>query len=108
MDDNKNRKANLVITGDALFTGIEDCTTCGSIAISGNRIIEIGTKEAIKQLITKDTVHYKFNNELILPGFHDNHVHIFCGSLSPKSANLNVAKSETEAASLVQETAQQL
>ena len=102
MDDNKNGKADLVITGDALFTGIEDCTTCGSIAISGNRIIKIGTNEAIKPLITKDTVHYKFKKELILPGFHDNHVHIFCGSLSQESADLHVAKSETEAASLVQ------
>jgi predicted amidohydrolase YtcJ len=61
----------------------------------------LGADEEIKQYITRTTKQYRFDNQLILPGFHDIHVHIFCGSLYENSVDLHDAQSEKEAAWMV-------
>ena len=50
-----NRKADLVISGNCIFNGIDDQTTSGAIAISENRIIKFGPEAEIKPLITSTT-----------------------------------------------------
>ena len=101
MDNATNSKADLVIIGTSIFDGVQDKTTSGAIAIAGNKIIKLGTEEEIKPFIAGSTRQYRFDHQLILPGFHDNHVHIFCGSLYEDSVDLHEAESEKEAASIV-------
>jgi len=99
--------ADIVVAGDCIFDGINAKITNGAVAISKNRIIKIGSLEEVNQLVTKETRQYQFNDKLIMPGFNDNHVHIFCGSLSEESVNLHDAKSEQEAALLVNQFAKE-
>ncbi len=101
MVNEKNSQADLVIIGTSIFDGVQDKTTSGAIAVAGNKIIKLGTEEEIKPFIAGTTRQYRFDNQLILPGFHDNHVHIFCGSLYENSVDLHDATSEKEAVSLV-------
>jgi len=101
-DQNRgNKKADLVIMSKAIFMGNQDQPVSGGVAISGNRIVATGSIEEIESYIGGDTKVYRFDNELVLPGFHDHHVHIFCGSLSQESVWLHEATSEEAAAEMV-------
>lgn len=101
MVNENNSQADLVITGKSIFNGVQDKITSGAIAIAGNKIIKLGNEEEIMPFITRTTKQYRFDNQLILPGFHDNHIHIFCGSLYENSVDLHNAQTENEAASIV-------
>jgi len=102
----KDTTANLVITGNSIFTGKGDHPVSGGIAVIDNRIAAVGSFEEIESYIDCDTKVYRFDNGMVLPGFHDHHVHLFCGSLSQVSVRLNTATSEEEAAEMVRQFAE--
>lgn len=95
-------KADIVLSSYAVFTGLEDSAKPGAIAISGNRIIAVGSSEEIESYVGDNTLVYHYGNQLIMPGFHDFHVHAMMGSLSLESVNLFEARSEKEAVEMVQ------
>lgn len=100
-------KADVVIRGDAIFTGLESLPRQGSVIIKDNIIVDICSKEASEPYIGKETKVFNFKDELIMPGFHDFHVHLFLGSLYEDSVSLIDAKSEWEVALKVKEFADQ-
>ena len=100
-------KADVVITGDAVFTGLENLPVPGSIIIKESIIVDICSKEASQDYIGEKTEVINFKDELIMPGFHDFHVHLFLGSLYEDSVSLIDAKSEWEVALMVKEFADQ-
>ncbi|QIZ06480.1 amidohydrolase [Priestia megaterium] len=95
-------KADIVLSSYAVFTGLEDLAKPGAIAIRGNRIIAVGSSEEIESYVGDNTLVYYYGNQLIMPGFHDFHVHAMMGSLSLESVNLFEARSEKEAVEMVQ------
>ncbi|MGE7692662.1 amidohydrolase [Lysinibacillus sp. NPDC094177] len=96
--------ADKVISSEAVFTGLENEAKPAAIAIKGNKIIAVGSMEEIKPFIGLDTKEYHYGNQLIMPGFHDAHLHLMFGSLfSHASINLSDAHSEEEVASLVKQ-----
>jgi predicted amidohydrolase YtcJ len=95
-------KADIVLSSYAVFTGLEDSAKPGAIAIRGNRIIAVGSSEEIESYVGDNTLVYHYGNQLIMPGFHDFHVHAMMGSLSLESVNLFEARSEKEAVEMVQ------
>jgi predicted amidohydrolase YtcJ len=97
----KMTKPDIVIISNSVFTGKQDRPVPRAISIAGNRIMAIASHQAIEPCIGKDTKVYRFNNELVMPGLHDHHVHVFCGSLSQESVWLRDAKSEAAAAERV-------
>lgn len=99
-------KADIVLSSYAVFTGLEDSAKPGAIAIKGNRIIAVGSHEEIESLVGDHTIVYQYGNQLIMPGFHDFHVHAMMGSLSLESVNLFEARSEKEAVEMVQRYAE--
>jgi predicted amidohydrolase YtcJ len=102
--DSHNKKhiaATLVITGNKMFTGKGDHPVDGGVAVIDNRIVAVGSMKEIDSYIDSNTKVYRYDNSLILPGFHDHHVHLFCGSLSQTSVWLNNATSEEQAAKMV-------
>ncbi len=93
--------ADLIISSNTVFTGLSDQPEPASIAIKDNKIVAIGTEEEIKQCAGEHTKIYQFKDQLIMPGFHDFHLHIMQGAVALNSVNLFAARSEDEAMEMI-------
>ncbi|MDM5222393.1 amidohydrolase [Peribacillus sp. NJ11] len=98
--------ADVIISSNAVFTGLSDQPEPASIAIKDNKIFAIGSEEEIKPYLGEDTKIYQFNDQLIMPGFHDFHLHIMDGAVALNSVNLFAARSEDEALEMIREYAE--
>lgn len=93
------KMADIVLFSDAIFDSVKDEPFSGGIAICGEKIEMIGTKEAVKKRIGTNTIVRDFGDQLIMPGFCDGHIHLegasnrFC---APKVQGLSECKSEAE------------
>lgn len=99
------KKADIVISSNAVFTGLDNSPEPATIAIIGNKIAAIGSHDEIVPYIGTNTQVYHYGDQLIMPGFHDFHLHIIPGALELDSINLLDAKSEEEAADMVRQFA---
>lgn len=97
--------ADLIISSNAVFTGLTNEPIAASIAIKDNKILAVGTKDEIVAFQGDKTRVYDFKDQLVMPGFHDFHVHVFPGSLQIDSVSLLGTKSEQEAVQLTYEFA---
>jgi predicted amidohydrolase YtcJ len=97
------KKADIVLSSDAIFTGLTHEPTSGAIAILGDKILSVGSKEEIEPFIGSGTKVFNYGNQLIMPGFHDFHLHIMFSALSLTSINLFEARSAQEVAEKVLE-----
>ncbi|MFM1653619.1 amidohydrolase [Brevibacillus sp. B_LB10_24] len=93
--------ADVILSSNAVFTGLSDQPEPASIAIAGNKIMAIGSEAEIKPYVGEHTKIYRFQDQLIMPGFHDFHLHIMDGAASMNSANLFPARSEAEALEII-------
>ncbi|MFJ7931325.1 amidohydrolase [Peribacillus sp. NPDC096448] len=98
-----NKKADIVLSSDAIFTGLTHEPTSGAIAILGDKIMSVGSKAEIDPFIGSGTKVFNYGNQLIMPGFHDFHLHIMFSALSLNSINLFEARSAQEVAEKVLE-----
>lgn len=101
MEREPTKKADLIVTTRALFTGLEERPKPGAVAIVGGRIAAVGAEEEMEPLIGPRTVVRRFGDELVMPGFHDFHIHLTMGALYEETVNLSFATSEEEAAEAV-------
>lgn len=99
------KEADIVLSSNTVFTGLSDKPHPASIAIIGNRIAAIGRKEEIQPLIGQKTKVYRYCDQLIMPGFHDFHIHLMFGGLTLQSINLFNARSEKETVGMVRDFA---
>lgn len=99
-------KADIILSSKAVFTGLEDGPKPAAIAISGNRIIAVASIEELESFMGENTVVHHFGDQLIIPGFHDFHVHAMMGGLSLESLNLFEARSERQAVEMVRQYAE--
>ncbi|MCD1161001.1 amidohydrolase [Peribacillus frigoritolerans] len=97
--------ADVIISSNTVFTGLSDQPEPASIAIKDNKIVAIGTEEEIKPCAGEHTKIYQFKDQLIMPGFHDFHLHIMQGAVALNSVNLFAARSEDEALEMIGEFA---
>ena len=97
------KKADIVLSSDAIFTGLTHEPTSGAIAILGDKILSVGSKAEIEHFIGSGTKVFNYGNQLIMPGFHDFHLHIMFSALSLTSINLFEARSAQEVAEKVLE-----
>lgn len=96
--------ADKIISSEAVFTGLENKAKPAAIAVKGNKIIAVGPKEEMKSFIGPHTEEINYGNQLIMPGFHDAHLHLMFGSLfTHASIDLSNANSAEEAANLVEQ-----
>ncbi|MBM7587383.1 putative amidohydrolase YtcJ [Bacillus pakistanensis] len=98
--------ADVIISSNAVFTGLSDQPEPASIAIADNKIIAIGSDNQMKIYSDEKTKTYQFKDQLIMPGFHDFHLHIMQGAVALKSVNLFTARSEEEALEIIREFAE--
>ncbi|MBT2667189.1 amidohydrolase [Bacillus sp. ISL-4] len=97
------KKADIILSSDAIFTGLTHEPTSGAIAILGDKIMSVGSKAEIEPFIGGTTKVFNYGNQLIMPGFHDFHLHIMFSALSLNSINLFDARSAQGAAAKVLE-----
>ncbi|WP_240375915.1 amidohydrolase [Bacillus piscicola] len=97
--------ADLVLSSNAIFTGLTDTLVKGSVAIKDGRIQAVGTIEKMERYIGADTTVYHYGDQMIMAGFQDFHIHLFLGSLCQESVSLRGCSSEEAAARKVKEFA---
>ncbi len=96
-------QADIVLSSNAVFTGLEDKPVKAMVAIKENKIIAVGSENELASVIGANTVKHDFGDELIMPGFNDFHVHLSLGSLYEDFADLGSAGSEEEAVQILKE-----
>jgi hypothetical protein len=100
------KKADLILAGNAVFTGLADTAGPGWVAVSGNRIMAAGSlEEGYEDLVGPDTKVRKYGDELIMPSFYDSHTHLVLAGMYKTFVDLGAAKSEDEAARMVRDFA---
>ncbi|WP_026679448.1 amidohydrolase [Fictibacillus gelatini] len=98
--------ADVILSSNAVFTGLADEPGPASIAIKDNKIVAIGSEAEMKRYEGDHTKTYSFQDRLIMPGFHDFHLHIMQGAVALTSVNLFEARSENEALDRIREFAE--
>ena len=94
-------EADLIITGDHVFTGLEDYPVRKAVCIRGNKIISVCSPEEAREYMGAATVVKEYPEQLIMPGFFDGHVHAFLGGIFARAVDLSKCRSEAEAVDTV-------
>lgn len=67
--------ADKIIYGENIYSGKGEGTFAGGIAVKGSKILAVGSESQIRDYEGVDTDVYRYGEELIMPGFIDNHHH---------------------------------
>lgn len=92
----QNFAADVVVVNGNVRTMDAKRTVVNSIAVSGGRIIALGTNAATKSLIGPSTKVIDAKGRTIIPGFNDAHVHFMETGSQLSSVDLRDAKSPEE------------
>lgn len=91
-----------VLFSNLVFTGTKDLPEPAAILVENNVIKKIRSSvEELKPFLQKNVPIYNFENQLLMAGFHDFHVHLFPGALQLESLDLSEAKSADEVIQII-------
>ena len=99
-------KADLILYCNAIFTGSSLGMLDGAVAIKGNKIIFVGSREEAEVYKTGQTVLKEVKDGMIMSGFGDAHAHFMQGALMTSDSfcsALNEAHSEEECVQMMVE-----
>jgi predicted amidohydrolase YtcJ len=96
---------SLVITGARVWTGDPDQPWAEAVAVSGDKIVTVGSVAEIAPLIGDETELIEAGGGMLVPGFIDTHVHFMAGGSSIASVQLRDAQSPEEFARRIGEFA---
>ena len=71
--------ADLVIVNGRVFTADERGTTAQAVAVTGNKILLVGTNDAVSRVRGPQTRVVDARGGTVAPGFNDSHVHFING-----------------------------
>ncbi len=95
-------KADLILKGATFFTGTELDESIDFIAIQGNRILAAGPESEAAGYTDEHTKTFEYTkDQMILPGIHDNHIHLIQSGMLVKFLDLSREPSEEAAAKTV-------
>src|SRR6266699_3718765 len=90
-------KADLVITGGSVWTGLSTGRgRSGAVAIGAGKILAVGDSADIARYVGYRTEVLRAHGGLILPGFADGHTHFIDGGFQLASVNLRDAATPQE------------
>ena len=75
INNSQNPPADLIVVNAVVRTMDDKFPRAQSVAVSGNKIIAVGTDSDIKKLAAKNTKIIDAAGKLVIPGFNDAHVH---------------------------------
>jgi hypothetical protein len=83
------KPADLLLTGGAVYTVDAARSWAESVAVRGGRIVYVGTAAGAKKFQGPATRVVDLKGRMLLPGFHDAHVHPVSGGMELALCNLN-------------------
>lgn len=89
-------KADMVLLGGSIYTVDNTRRWSEAVAISNGKIIYVGTDRGVQPFIGGRTRVQELSGRLVLPGFHDSHVHLLDGGIHLNECNLDNANSKEE------------
>ena len=75
MDNQKDKKAELVLLNALVYTVDKNRSRCEAVAVAEGRILAAGSNDEIKQYIEDSTEVIDLDGKLVLPAFVDTHMH---------------------------------
>src|SRR2546427_4473436 len=103
------RKADLVITGGVVWTGLSSGQPQpGAVAVRGGRIVAVGDTAVVHRYVGGETQVLSARGGLIMPGFSDGHTHFINGGFQLASADLRDAATPQEVIRRLKAYAQKL
>jgi predicted amidohydrolase YtcJ len=93
--------AETIRAADTVYLNARVWTGDGSgfreaIAVSGEKILAVGSTKEIQSVISSDTLVVDLGGQLVVPGFIDNHTHFILSALAMQRTNLRDADSPEE------------
>jgi predicted amidohydrolase YtcJ len=104
--DSQTKFADIVFKNGAVYTVNAVRGWAESVAIKHGRIVYVGNDNTVKKYVGAHTKVIDLQGKLLLPGFHDSHVHPISGGIELGECNLNEAKSEEEIIDIVRRFAE--
>ena len=80
--------ADRVFLNGAIYTVDEDRSWAEAVAVKDGRIVYVGDNAGTAQHIGETTEVTDLRQQMMLPGFHDSHVHILMGVMADDECNL--------------------
>jgi predicted amidohydrolase YtcJ len=87
---------DIVLLDGKVWTGLSAVPDAEALATAGDRIVAVGSSAEIAHLCGPGTERIHLEGKLVVPGFHDSHVHFAGGSLQLGRVNLKDAPDEAE------------
>ncbi|PWT91371.1 MAG: amidohydrolase [Acidobacteria bacterium] len=100
--------ASMILLHGKIWTGSKTQPWAQAVAVQDGRILAVGTDQQINSLADSNTQVIDLKNQLVLPGFIDDHTHFMSGGFQLLSVNLRDAKTPEEFARRIGEKAKQL
>jgi predicted amidohydrolase YtcJ len=75
------KTADLVLRNAAVYTLDAARTWAEAVAIAGGRIVYVGPESGLRQWVGPHTAVVDLQGKMLLPGFHDSHVHLVYGGI---------------------------
>lgn len=94
--------ASLVVTGARVWTGDPGRPWAEAVAVSGDKILAVGTAGDVAPLIGDDTEVFESAGGMLVPGFIDTHVHFLAGGAALASVQLRDAQTPEEFAGRIE------
>ncbi len=94
--------ADRVLSNGAVYTVDAQRSWAEAVAIDDGRIVFVGSDDDVTAWIGENTEVVDLESQLVLPGFHDSHIHILIGVLTDEECDLlrlESAQAEAEALS---------
>ncbi|MEX2089358.1 MAG: amidohydrolase, partial [Bacteroidota bacterium] len=101
----QHKLADVVFTNGKIWTVNQETPTAEAVAVSGGRIIAVGSSGEVKKHIGSGTQVIDLQGKRMLPGLIDNHTHFMSGGFQLQSVDLRTSKNEGEFALLIKERA---
>ncbi len=86
--DSVPEPADRVFLNGAVYTVDAECSWAEAVAVTDGRIVYVGDDEGAGSYVGPETEIIDLVGQMLLPGFHDSHVHILTEELSDEECDL--------------------
>ncbi len=93
--------ADLAFFGGRIFTADSARPEAQAVAVREGRIVYVGSTEGLQPYLDERTEVVELEGRMLLPGFHDTHVHPVSGGIEAGECDLNAAESRGEVVAMV-------
>ncbi len=88
--------ADRVFVNGTVYTVDADRNRAEAVAVRDGRIVRVGTNDAVRRLVGPATEVTDLGGGMLLPGFHDSHIHILIGVATEDDCDLMRLESQAE------------